>query len=238
MRKQGQRHSHLVGRGPGVIAPDGCAVELWAALPPGNIPVIIAPALPANARILDLGAGAGRLTHPLTAAGHHVTAVDESAEILSRIHQAETICSTIESLRLDRKFDVVLLASHLVNVPDTTERNGLLATCRHHVAEDGVVLIQRFTRRWVQEASGPRYLGAGIKSETTVEPKNSAGCDLVSVVARYSIGDQHWEQEYITRLLDDSDLSIDLNRARLKLDRWLSEDGRWVVAKPERSPSE
>jgi len=232
--KQGQRHSHVVGRGPGAITPDGCAVELWATLPPGDIPVIIEPALPPNARILDLGAGAGRLTHPLAAAGHQVTAVDESTEMLYHIHRAETICSTIESLRLDRKFDVVLLASHLVNVPDTAERNGLLATCRHHVAEDGVVLIQRFTRSWAQEASGPRYLGAGIESETTVEPKNSAGRDLVSVVARYSIGDQHWEQEYVTCLLDDSALSTDLNRARLQLDRWLSEDGRWVVAKPER----
>ncbi|MGW7544712.1 class I SAM-dependent methyltransferase [Streptomyces sp. NPDC054770] len=209
-------------------------MDLWATLPPGDIPAIIEPVLPPNARILDLGAGAGRLTHPLAAAGHHVTAVDESAEMLSRIHRAETICSTIESLRLDREFDVVLLASHLVNVPDTAERNGILATCRHHVAEDGVVLIQRFTRRWAQEAGGPRYLGAGIESETTVEPKNSEGCDLVSVVARYSIGDQHWEQEYVTCLLDDSDLSADLNRARLQLDRWLSEDGRWVVAKPER----
>ncbi|WP_262062646.1 class I SAM-dependent methyltransferase [Streptomyces sp. STR69] len=101
---------------------------MWATLPPGDIPAIIEPALPPNARILDLGAGAGRLTHPLAAAGHHVTAVDESAEMLSRIHRNETICSTIESLRLDRKFDVVLLASHLVNVPDSTERNGILAT--------------------------------------------------------------------------------------------------------------
>ncbi|MFI6408128.1 class I SAM-dependent methyltransferase [Streptomyces sp. NPDC050548] len=233
MGKQGQRHSHVVGRGPGAITPDGCAVELWATLPPGDIPAIIEPALPPNARILDLGAGAGRLTHPLAAAGHHMTAVDESTEMLSRIQQAETICSTIESLRLDRKFDVVLLASHLVNVPDVAERNGILATCRHHVAEDGVVLIQRFTRRWAQEAGGSRYLGAGIECETTVEPRNSAGCDLVSVVARYSIGDRHWEQEYVACLLDDSDLSTDLNRARLQLDRWLSEDGRWVVAKPE-----
>ncbi|MDV9177161.1 class I SAM-dependent methyltransferase [Streptomyces sp. W16] len=207
-------------------------MELWAVLPPGDIPAIIEPALPPNARILDLGAGAGRLTHPLAAAGHHVTAVDESAEMLSHIHQAETICSTIESLRLDRQFDVVLLASHLVNVPDTAKRNGILATCRHHVAEDGVVLIQRFTHRWAQEAGGPGHLGAGIETETTVEP-NSAGRDLVSVVARYSIGDQHWEQEYVTCLLDDSALSTDLNRARLQLDRWLSEDGRWVVAKPE-----
>jgi SAM-dependent methyltransferase len=208
-------------------------VELWATLPPGDIPAIIEPALPPNARILDLGAGAGRLTHPLAAAGHHVTAVDESAEMLTHIHGVEVICSTIESLRLDRKFDVVLLASHLVNVPDIAERNGILATCRHHVAEDGVVLIQRFTRRWAQEAGGPRYLGAGIESETTVEPKDSAGRELVSVVARYSIGDQHWQQEYVTCLLDDSDLSTDLHRAGLQLDRWLSDDGRWVVAKPE-----
>ncbi|WP_075737640.1 class I SAM-dependent methyltransferase [Streptomyces acidiscabies] len=232
MSKQGKRHSHVVGRGPGAITSDGCPVALWATLPAGDIPSIIEPALPPGASVLDLGAGAGRLTHPLVVAGHHVTAVDESTEMLSRIRQAETICSTIEELHLDRKFDVVLLASHLVNVPDTAARDGILAACRRHVAEDGIVLIQRFTRKWMQEAAGSKCLGAGIESETTVEPKNDAEQDLVSVVAKYSIGDQRWEQAYVTCLLDDDALNADLHRARLQLDRWLSEDGRWVVAKP------
>jgi SAM-dependent methyltransferase len=37
-------------------------------------------AIPAGASILELGCGAGRVTHPLVALGHPVTAVDESPD--------------------------------------------------------------------------------------------------------------------------------------------------------------
>lgn len=214
------------------MTPDGCPVELWAALPAGDVPAILDRALPPNSTILDLGAGTGRLTHPLAAAGHHVTAVDESPEMLSRIHQGETVCSTIENLRLDQTFDAVLLASHLVNVPDRAVRDRLLATCRHHVATDGVVLIQRYTPQWAQQAAGATDLGAGILSELTLEPEPSTEGTHVSVVASYTLGTQRWEQAYVTCPLDDDELTSDLNRAGLWLDRWLNDDGRWVIARP------
>jgi hypothetical protein len=47
------------GAGPGVIAPDGCAVELYALLPSMGEPEIVHAAIPAGASILELGAGAG-----------------------------------------------------------------------------------------------------------------------------------------------------------------------------------
>ncbi len=52
------------GTGPGAITPDGCAVELYARLPVGDEPDIIAAAVPAGAHILELGSGVGRVTHP------------------------------------------------------------------------------------------------------------------------------------------------------------------------------
>jgi hypothetical protein len=48
-----------------VITPDGCAVELYALLPPGGEPEIVHGAVPEGASILELGAGTGRMTHPL-----------------------------------------------------------------------------------------------------------------------------------------------------------------------------
>ena len=71
------------GTGPGVITPDGCAVELYRLLPPMGEPEIVHAAIPAGAAILELGAGAGRVTHALVALGHPVVAVDESAEMLA-----------------------------------------------------------------------------------------------------------------------------------------------------------
>jgi len=97
------------GSGPGAITPDGCAVELYELLPPGEEPAIVHTAVPPGASILELGAGAGRMTHPLLRLGHPVVAVDESPEMLARIHGAETVRAKIQSLDLGRRFDVVLL---------------------------------------------------------------------------------------------------------------------------------
>jgi len=62
-----------------------------------------------------VGCGTGRITHPLVALGHPVVAVDESPEMLAHVRDAEKVCARIEHLALGRRFDVVLLASHLIN---------------------------------------------------------------------------------------------------------------------------
>ena len=63
------------GSEPGVITPDGCAVELYSRLSAGNEPDVIEAAAPAGARILELGCGTGRVTRPLVERGFDVTAI-------------------------------------------------------------------------------------------------------------------------------------------------------------------
>lgn len=58
--------------------------------------------MPAQADILELGCGVGRVTHPLLRRGFTVTAVDESQQMLERVRGARTICSPIETLEPDR----------------------------------------------------------------------------------------------------------------------------------------
>jgi hypothetical protein len=84
---------------------------------------------------------------------HPVVAVDESPEMLERIHGAETVLSRIEDLDLGRRFDAVLFASYLLNVPDLEWRRTLLAAGRRHVREDGCVLIQRHEPEWFDTAA-------------------------------------------------------------------------------------
>jgi SAM-dependent methyltransferase len=128
------------GTGPGAITPDGCAVEWYLRLEAGEEPDVIEAAVPAPARILELGSGVGRMTHPLLRRGFTVTAVDESPEMLERVEGARTVCSSIDTLELgDERFDVVLLASFLVHAGDVQ----VLRTCRRYVAAGGCVLIQR-----------------------------------------------------------------------------------------------
>lgn len=58
------KHEANAGTGPGVITPDGCAVDFYALLPPMGEPEIIAAAAPPGASILELGCGTGRLLGP------------------------------------------------------------------------------------------------------------------------------------------------------------------------------
>ncbi|MFQ3671227.1 MAG: class I SAM-dependent methyltransferase, partial [Verrucomicrobiia bacterium] len=65
----------------------------------------ITKTVPAPARIVDFGAGTGRLSLPLSRAGYRVTAVDPSAEMLAQMRgkepQAlvETACMRMEEFK-------------------------------------------------------------------------------------------------------------------------------------------
>ncbi|WP_461074286.1 class I SAM-dependent methyltransferase [Streptomyces deserti] len=216
------------GTGPGAITPDGCAVELYSRLPVADEPDIIAAAVPAGARILELGSGVGRMTHALLERGFTVTAVDESAEMLERVRGARTICSPIEDLDLGETFDVVLLASFLVHVGDAEVRRGMLRTCARHVAEDGCVLIQRegedYHTNVPRERVDPRGFTVRIVSAEPV------GDGVDSVRAEYVFPDAIWTQTFRARPLTKEQFEEALGEAGLRVDRYLTPDGVWVRA--------
>ncbi|MEV5956306.1 methyltransferase domain-containing protein [Streptomyces sp. NPDC051987] len=218
------------GTGPGAITPDGCAVELYARLTVGDEPDIIEAAVPAGARILELGCGVGRMTHPLVERGFTVTAVDESAEMLERVHGARTICSTIEGLDLGEKFDVVMLASFLVHTGDAEVRRGMLRACAAHVADGGCVLIQRegadYHTKVPRERSDPSGCTVRIVSADPV------GAGVNAVRAEYEFPDATWTQTFLARPLTREEFEEALAEAGLEVTEYLTEDGTWVRAVP------
>jgi SAM-dependent methyltransferase len=218
------------GSGPGVITPDGSAVELYTLLPPGDGPKIVHGAIADGASILELGAGVGRMTHALLEYGHPVVAVDESPEMLERIRGAETIQAKIQELDLGRRFDAVLLASHFINVPDEAFRLRLLHTCRRHVDEGGCVLIERHKPAWFNEAvAGERVQGA-IASR--LRDVSRPGPGLLSATVEYQVGESVWAQRFTARRVDDAELAGALAEAGLAFDAYLNDDRTWVRAVP------
>ena len=107
-------------------APDGSPVGL-ATLTPLGEPELIRSRLRGR-RDLQLGCGAGRITHELIALGHGVTAVDNSAEMLAHVRGAGAVRADIRSADLGRTFPVVLLASNFLNAPAQEELDAVLAT--------------------------------------------------------------------------------------------------------------
>ncbi|MEV7440564.1 class I SAM-dependent methyltransferase [Streptomyces sp. NPDC091204] len=217
------------GTGPGAITPDGCAVELYERLPVGDEPEIIGRAVPAEARILELGSGVGRVTHPLVERGFTVTAVDESPQMLERVHGARTVCSPIEELELDERFDVVLLGSFLVHAGDPRVRRGLLRTCRRHVADDGCVLIQREGEGRHENLPHERKIAGGLVRVLSSDPVSPG---VRSVHVEYVFPDVRWTQTFLSRPLTTEAFELALREAGLAVDAYLTGDRTWARARP------
>ncbi len=220
------------GTGPGAITPDGCAVEVYTRLPAGDEPDVVASAVPAGARLLELGCGAGRVTHPLLERGFTVTAVDESPEMLERVRGARTVRSSIETLELDERFDAVLLSSFLVHAGDPRVRDALLRTCRRHVADDGCVLIQREGEDWHDRVPRERRAGDALIRIASADPTDDP--EVTSFRTEYVFPDGTWTQTFLSRRLGKERFERALADAGLVVDTYLTADRTWVRALPLR----
>jgi SAM-dependent methyltransferase len=219
-----------VGTGPGVITNDGCAVEFYALLPTFGEPEIVHAAVPAGASILELGCGTGRILRPLAALGHPVVGVDDSPEMLARSPDLATVCSPIGTLRLGRTFDVVLLASTLINADPGTRRE-FLATVRQHLGDDGTAVFQQSPPDWfetVEQAVPVRDDPGGIRRILRVarwEPPR------LRAEVEYQVGGNVWTQAWTSYQLSDEELAGHLAAAGLRLGDWLTSDHAWFTAR-------
>ena len=211
-------------------APDGSPVELYRLLPALGEPERVHEIAGAGAEVLELGCGVGRITHPLVDLGHPVVAVDESAGMLAHVHGAETVCARIEGLDLGRRFAVVLLMSNLVNTP-RDQRLAFLGTCRRHVADDGIVLIERLEPSWAPVAGAQSQIGAVRVVLREIERSGP----VVSGVVEYSVDGQLWRHSFESHVLDDNELEASLREAGLELSRVVDDARRWVESRPMRS---
>lgn len=210
------------------MTPDGSPVAVYRALPlePEFTPALAT--IPTGASVLDLGCGAGRLANVLAARGHAVTAVDESAEMLAHVDApVTTVRSRIEDVTLDARFDVVVLASNLVNVAAADTRQAFLRVARAHVAPAGVVVVEHFDTSWT--AGVPEVEGRTGPVHVLFRPLARRG-DLFDAAATYTLEGRSWTQLFTARVLDDAGLDAALQAAGLRRAERLSP--RWLLALP------
>lgn len=208
------------------VSVDGSPLATYLALPAGEAPMMVHRAIRPASSILELGSGPGRLTRVLVALGHTVTAVDDSPEMLEHVTGAERVQADVFSLDLDRRFDVVLAASQLINVPGQTERQALLGVCQRHLAPDGSIIVERESPGWLLSCTQQRG-DVGPVSISFV-PGELTG-DVRAASTTYTLGDRSWKQEYRAEDVDDDKLESAARRVGLKIDRTLDDDHRWVV---------
>ena len=209
------------------IAPDGSPVAFYARLPATGEPELIDALVPRSASILDLGCGAGRIAGPLAALGHRVTGVDDGAGMIAALPPGvEGVVADARVVRLGRRFDAVLLASHLVNAPG--DGAAFAATAAAHLGPDGVVIGETYPPGWDAAPGVGRETRLGDGRITLL--RATVEGDRLDAEVRYGVDELEWTQTFTATILDEPALHELLADAGLAFDRWLDRPG-WFVAR-------
>jgi SAM-dependent methyltransferase len=219
----------FAGAGPGVQARDGCSVELYRKLPYLGELEGYRALFPADAQVLELGCGAGRLTRRLLEWGTRVAAVDNCPEMLAAVPEAALrVLSDIESLNLDRRFDVALLASCLINHPAPDIRFAFVATARRHLGRRGCLLLERHDPSWLR-AVQPGPIGPVGDIAMSVEAARRTG-DVVEMTLRYEIAGDTWRHSSAVSALNEAEIEALLSQSGLGSFVWSGARNRWLSA--------
>ena len=213
------------------VAPDGSPVEVYRRLPAGGEPGIIHDAVSSGSSLLELGCGTGRVTVALAGLGHHVTAVDQSAAMLAELPRdpsIEPVEADIERLDLGRRFDAVILGSHLLNAPDGLAAR-FLATAGRHLATKGLAVAEVYPAAMDWPAAVGRRSPVGDVG-VTVTRAMVRGTRLNAAVA-YDVEGRTWDQPFEADLLDEDALRARLLEGGFAFDRWLDEPSGWLAAR-------
>jgi len=102
---------------------------------------------PRSGAVLELAAGSGRLTLPLLATGHDVTALELSPHMLARLELAaaggrhrrslELVCADMSDFDLGRPFATIILGASSITLLDPAQRQGLYDCVRRHLEPTG-----------------------------------------------------------------------------------------------------
>jgi len=159
---------------------------------------VAALAVPRGGRVLELGAGSGRLALPLAERGLDVWAVDASAVMLERLaakpggDRVRAVVDDMAELRAPeltaaagadpsvQGFGVVLCAFNtLFNLTDTAAQRACLARVADLLAADGVLVVEAFV---------PPPGGEGDAAVGAVEPRHIGLDEVVLTVSRLDPG--------------------------------------------------
>ncbi len=221
------------GTGPGARARDGCSVELYRRQRYAGEIEPLQPLLPPGTTVLELGCGTGLLAHRLLDFGCVVTGVDNSAQMLEHVSpRVRRVQSDIEALRLAERFDVVLLASGLVNHADARVRRAFVAAAARHVAHDGDVIIKRQDDAWLRAATvGPLGARDGMAiAVDRVDRSVADDGDHVSMTLRYDVGGETWTHAFTVAALDEAAIARLLREEGFAAPCALDERRLWLAA--------
>lgn len=216
------------GEGPGAQTVDGCSVEFYRQLTADAEELrCIELGLSAPATLLELGCGVGRLTKPLMQRGYHITAVDNSPEMLECAPADTRILSDIEHLNLQERFDGVLMASRLLNCPKEEVRGLLVTSARRHLLEGGTLIVEVQPKSLLSLKAGDE--GVGPEYSAKIVSSNITG-NCARATIEYRIGEQTWRHSYEAEYLAQDQLEALMQASGFKFTEWINSEKSWFKA--------
>ena len=167
---------------------------------------------PGGASTLEGTAGAGRMVLALAAAGIPCD------PILQLVVATDVDLDEVGALVDERDFDVVVLGSHLVNLPDEARRAAFLGLAARHVATDGALVVEHHPLDWAETAAAvePTPGSAVGMEEVRRDPP------FVSAVSVYDVGGRMFRQPFTARVLSDPELAEAVASVGFRVTRRLS----------------
>lgn len=209
------------------VAPDGSPVAFYRRLPAAGEPELVHGVIHAGALVLDLGCGPGRIAGPLAALGHRVVGVDDEPGMIGALPPGvERVVADARTVRLGRTFDVVLLASHLVNAGD--DGPAFAAAAAAHLEPGGVVVGESYPPGWDVASAVGREERLGDARITLLRAEVVE--DRLEAEVRYGVDGRTWQQPFRARLLDEPALRHLLDGAGLAFACWAPAPG-WLLAR-------
>ena len=138
-------------------------------------------------------------------AGLSVTAVDSSKEMLAHCPtNASLVLADIETLRLDTRFDAVILPTGLINHVDAEVREAFVKCAARHLRIGGRLFVQRQDPHWLATAvvsSGGRSgeISGAVHSVERTGKK-------VAMTLRWWTDNETWTQSFELLQLGEEDL--------------------------------
>ena len=157
-------------------------------------------AVPAPARIVDFGAGTGRLSIPLAERGYEVTAVDPSSAMLDGLHlnsaiagvPVETSTSSMMDFSPTEKFDMALCVfTVLLYLQTEDELEGSIRSATESLKEGGLLFLDIPTRAVFKNP--PPVRTQSVLRTVTVSPR---GGDIYDYSDRATISTPAGQTQY------------------------------------------
>lgn len=123
-----------------------------------DIPLLVEEAKKTGGPILELACGTGRVTLPLAREGFEIWGIDNSlkmlqildrklenepTEVAKKIHVS---AHSMQNFDIDQKFKLIIIPfNSFLLMTDRNDMDKCLVTCREHLEDDGILLIDVFS---------------------------------------------------------------------------------------------